>query len=368
MTRQYNIATGVALAAAMVAVPAAAELKWDNASGGHVKIYGQVSPAWQSVDDGVQSKDSFVDNTLSNSRVGLWVVQPIRQGTFKFNFETAFGLRPSSGISQTNTPKGADWNRTDLRKIDFSYASDSWGTIYIGQGSMASDGVAEIALNNNGMTTYNSVELFAGRFQFRTAGGALSGVTIGSVMPSLDGGRQGRVRYDTPSFSGFSVSVAAGTDVLTPGNSDKYYDIALKYAGEFDGTKVNGGIGFSRRDSGGVDRDDTFGSVAVKFRSGLNFALAAGSRENSGDYTYVLAGYETQLLSVGMTSFAVDFYNGNDFGLAGRESKSIGLGINQNFDSINTQVYLGYRTHELSDPGTSYRDVDAFLIGARWKF
>ncbi|MCE8506888.1 hypothetical protein KBY28_00350 [Ruegeria pomeroyi] len=107
--------------------------------------------------------------------------------------------------------------------------------------------------------------------------------------------------------------------MLTPGNSDKYYDIALKYAGEFDGTKVKGGIGFSRRDSGGVDRDDTFGSVAVKFRSGLNFAVAGGSRENSGDYTYVLAGYETQFLSVGMTSFAVDYYNGNDFGLAGRE-------------------------------------------------
>ncbi|AAV95554.2 porin [Ruegeria pomeroyi] len=368
MTRQIKTATAVALVAAMAAVPAAAELKWDNASGGYVKIYGQFSPAWQSVDDGVQSKDSFVDNAHSNSRVGLWVVQPMYQGTFKFNFETAFGLRSSGGVSQTNTPKGADWDRTDLRKIDFSYASESWGTIYVGQGSMASDGVADISLNNNSMTTYNSVGDLAGGFQFRTAGGALSGVTIGSVMPNLDGGRQGRVRYDTPSFNGFSVSLAAGTDVLTPGNSDKYYDIALKYAGEFDGTKVKGGIGFSRRDSGGVDRDDTFGSVAVKFKSGLNFALAAGSRENSGDYTYVLAGYEAQFLSAGMTSFAVDYYNGNDFGLAGRESKSIGLGINQNFDSINTQVYLGYRTHELSDPGTAYQDVDAFLFGARWKF
>ncbi|MCE8536235.1 porin [Ruegeria pomeroyi] len=368
MTRQIKTATGAALLAAITAVPAAAELKWENASGGYVQIYGQVSPAWQSVDDGVQSKDTFVDNAHSNTRVGLWVVQPMYQGTFKFNLETALGLRSSGGVSQTNTPKGADWDRTDLRKIDFSYASESWGTIYVGQGSMASDGVADITLNNNGMTTYNAIGDFAGSFQFRTAAGALSGVTIGSVNPSLDGGRQGRVRYDTPSFNGFTVSVAAGTDVLTPGNSDKYYDIALKYAGEFDGTKVKGGIGFSRRDSGGVDRDDTFGSVAVKFRSGLNFAVAGGSRENSGDYTYVLAGYETQFLSVGMTSFAVDYYNGNDFGLAGRESKSLGLGINQNFDSINTQVYLGYRNHELSDPGTAYQDVDAFLFGARWKF
>ncbi|MCE8506887.1 hypothetical protein KBY28_00345 [Ruegeria pomeroyi] len=194
MTRQIKTATGAALLAAITAVPAAAELKWDNASGGYVQIYGQVSPAWQSVDDGVQSKDTFVDNAHSNTRVGLWVVQPMYQGTFKFNLETALGLRSSGGVSQTNTPKGADWDRTDLRKIDFSYASESWGTIYVGQGSMASDGVADITLNNNGMTTYNGIGDFAGSFQFRTAAGALSGVTIGSVNPSLDGGRQGRVR------------------------------------------------------------------------------------------------------------------------------------------------------------------------------
>ena len=54
--------------------------------------------------------------------------------------------------------------------------------------------------------------------------------------------------------------------------------------------------------------------------------------------------------------------------MAGRESKTLGVGVNQNIDSINTQVYLGYRNHELSDPGTSYKDVDAFLFGARWKF
>lgn len=368
MNRQKVSSTGVALAAILAAAPAAAELKWDNASGGSVRIYGQVSPVWQSVDDGVVTTDNFLDNAHSNTRAGLWVVQPMSQGTFKFNLETAFGLRSTAGVSQTNTPKGIDWDRTDIRKVDFSFASTSWGTVYVGQGSMASDGIADISLNNNSMTTYNSVGDFAGAFQFRTTAGALSGVTVGSVNPSLDGGRQGRVRYDTPSFNGFSVSLAAGTDVLTPGNSDKYYDIALRYSGEFDGTKVKGGVGFSRRDRGGVDRDDTFGSLAVKLRSGLNFAVAAGSRKNDGNYTYVLAGYEAEFFSVGMTSFAVDYYNGSDFGLAGRESETIGVGLNQNFDNINTQVYLGYRNHKLADPGTSYNDVNAFLFGARWKF
>ncbi|SDC91326.1 porin [Ruegeria marina] len=368
MTGRTTVSAGVALAAALVAAPAAAELKWDNASGGYVRIYGQISPAWQSVDDGVTSKDTFVDNTHSNSRVGLWVVQPLNQSTFKFNFETALGLRGSGGVSQTSTPKGIDWDRTSIRKVDLSFSGDSWGSVHFGQGSMASDGIADISLNHNAMTTYNSVGDFAGGFEFRTTAGALSGVTIAAVNPSLDGGRQGRVRYDTPSFNGFSVALAAGTDVLTLGNSDKYYDIALRYAGEFNGAEVKAGLGFSRRDRAGVNRDDTFGSVAVKLRSGFNFAAAAGSRKNDGNYGYVLVGYEAQFWQVGLTSFAIDYYNGNDFGLAGRQSETLGIGINQNFDASNTQVYLGYRNHRLSDPGTSYNDVDAFLFGARWRF
>jgi hypothetical protein len=367
MTQTLKRTSAAALLVAGIAAPAAAELKWDNASGGYVRLYGQFSPAFQSVDDGVQTTDNLVDNAHSNTRVGMWVRQPMSGGEFSFNLETALGLRSSGGVSQTTTPKGIDWDRTDIRKIDFAYKAD-WGTVYLGQGSMATDGVADKSLNNNAMTTYNGVGDFAGSFQFRTAGGALSGVSISSVTPSLDGGRQGRIRYDSPSFNGFQIALSAGQDVLTPNNNDKYYDVALKYVREFGGTKVAGGIGFSRRDRNGVDRDDTFGSLAVKLQNGLNFAFSAGSRKNSGDYTYFLAGYEADWWQGGTTSIAVDYYDGSDFGLAGRKSKSMGVGLNQNIDSISTQVYLGYRKHELSDPGVAYQDVNAVLFGARWRF
>ncbi len=368
MTQTLKLTSAAALLAAGIAAPAAAEFKWDNASGGYVKIYGQFSPAFQSVDDGVTTTDNLVDNAHSNTRVGMWVRQPLSSGEFSFNFETALGLRSSGAVSQTSTPKGIDWDRTDIRKVDFAFKGD-WGTVYLGQGSMATDGVADKSLNNNAMTTYNGIGDFAGSFQFRTAaGGALSGISISSVTPSLDGGRQGRVRYDSPSFNGFQVALSAGKDVLTPNSNDKYYDVALKYVREFGGTKVAGGVGFSRMDRNGVDRDDTFGTLAVKLENGLNFAFSAGSRKNDGDYTYFLAGYEADWWQAGTTSIAVDFYNGNDFGLAGRKSKSIGVGLNQNIDSISTQVYLGYRTHELSDPGVAYQDVNAVLFGARWRF
>lgn len=351
-----------------LATPVLAEFKWDNQSGGHVRIYGQVSPVYQSVDDGVGSTSGLVDNSHSNTRVGLWVVQPMTSGTFRFNLETALGLRGSGGVSQTSKPDPVNWERTDIRKVEVIFEGDSWGTLSVGQGSMATDGVADKSLNNNAMTTYNGIGDFAGSFEFRTSAGDLSGVSISSVTPSLDGGRQGRIRYDTPSFNGFTVSVAAGTDILSEDNDDEFYDAALRFQRDFGSSEIAAGVGFSRRDSDGVDRDDTFGSVAMRFDNGFNFAAAAGSREDSGDYTYFLAGYEVDIWSVGRTSFAVDYYAGRDFGLDGRDSDVIGIGINQNFDDQNAQVYLGYRTHELSDPSESYKDVDAFLFGARWRF
>ncbi len=348
--------------------PAIAELKWVNSPGRYVKLYGQVSPSFQTVDDGVQTTDTLVDNTHSNSRVGMWLMQRTGQGEFSFNFETALGWRQSGAVSQVSNPQSWAWDKENIRKVDFIIANEAWGKIYVGQGSMATDGVADVSLNNNTMTTYNGLGDFAGTFQFRTSAGALSGITIGSVTLNLDGGRRGRIRYDTPSFGGFTIAIAAGSEILVSGNDDDFYDIALKYAEDYDGFHVKGGIGFSRRDSGGVDRDDTFGSVAIRFDNGFNFAVAAGSRDGGGDYVYALAGYEADVWSIGTTSIAIDYYDGSDFGLAGRGSEGYGLGINQNIDSLNTQVYFGYRRFALSDPDASYQDVDAFLLGARWRF
>jgi hypothetical protein len=368
MTQKFKLSCAVAALTVGVAAPALAEIKYENASGGSVQFYGQFSPAYISVDDGVSSTSEAVDNAHSGSRVGVKVLQPMGEGTFSFTFETALGLRSSAGVSQTSVPKGVDWDRTDLRKIDFAYKTASYGTFSVGQGSMATDGIAEADFGGTGMALYNGIGDAAGSFAFRTAAGALSGVTIGDVTPSLDGARRGRVRYDSPDFNGFRVSVAAGTDILSQNNNDDYYDIALRYGTEIGTTKVSGGVGFSRRERNGVDRDDTLGSVAVELQNGLNFAVAAGNRKGSGDYAYGKIGYNANFLKAGQTSFGIDYYQGNDFNSVGSESKSYGVAVNQDIDSLNTQVYLGYRTYELTEVGTAYRDIDSVIFGARWRF
>lgn len=358
----------MALIAASVAVPASAELLYDNDTGGSVKIYGQFSPAYQSVDDGVSTKGTVVDNAHSNTRVGLWALQDYSDGEFSFNFESALGLRSSDAVSQTFTPDSMHWDKTKLRKVDFAFAHNSWGKFYAGQGSMAADGITGNDVSGNGMTTVNAVPDGAGSFTFRTSTGALSTISIGDVFSNLDGGRLGRVRYDSPSFSDFTISFSAGQNVLVDGNDDKFYDVALRYAHDFDGTEVSGGIAFLRRDQDGTYRDDTIGAVAVKIQSGWSFAVEGGSRKDDGSYGYVKVGYEANWLDWGSTSLALDYYDGSNFELAGRQSSSTGFGINQNIDDANTQVYLGFRKHTLKDPTVAYNDIDSVLFGARWKF
>lgn len=357
-----------AAVAGCVVLPVQAEMKYDNESGGFVKLYGQFNPAFQSVDDGVSSTNTLVDSAHSNTRVGVWVNQPMGTGTFTFNFETALGLRSSDGVTRTTTPKGLDWSRTKLRKIDFGYNSGTYGKFFLGQGSMATDGIADTDLSGTGLVLYNAIGDTAGSFTFQTAAGTDSGISIGSVSSSFDGGRRGRVRYDTPEFSGFTVSVAAGEEILASNSNDTFYDVALRYANEFSGGKMVGGFGFSRRDRGGVDRDDTFGSFSVLLNSGFNASMAAGSRDSGEDYIYGKLGYSGGWFSIGRTSLAVDIYDGSNFSTSGSSTRAYGIGAVQNIDSLNMEAYLGLRGYQFSDVAMAYQDIESVFFGARWKF
>jgi len=368
MHRKNFILLGAALLVSF-GLPAYAELKYENSSGGSVTLYGQFNPGYLSFDDGVETYNNLVDNGHSNSRVGLILTQPYSFGEFGFNFETGLGFPTSFAFSQTFEPE-FQWNRTSLRKIDFSLKTDAYGTFYVGQGSMATDGVASVDLSGTTLVNYNSIGDTAGNSEFRTSAGASSGIKIGNVMPSLDGGRRGRVRYDFPSFADFTFKIAYGEEILVSGSEDKFYDGALVYANEFaNGTELKGGIGWSRRERpGAADRDDRFGSVSVLLPSGFNLTVALGNRKDSGRYSYSKIGYIVNWLSVGSTALAVDYYDGRDFNVAGSSSGSFGLGVVQSFKAANTEAYLEYRDYEYADTADAYLDASSFLFGARWKF
>ena len=68
-----SLAPSLAAVFVLSALPAAAELSYSNATGGTVKLYGQLSPGYLSFNDGVASYGNLVDNEVSNSRAGITV-------------------------------------------------------------------------------------------------------------------------------------------------------------------------------------------------------------------------------------------------------------------------------------------------------
>lgn len=374
--RNVILPAAVAAGAVLSAGSAVAGPKYTNQSGGTMWYYGQLSPMYLSADDGAETTDEFVDNSVSNSRAGIWIVQPFSNGMeFSFNLETALGFRSSSGLSQLNEGDRDwfDWDQKDIRKVDLSLKTE-YGTFWAGQGSMASDGAGQIDHSGTTLAGYVSYSDTAGSILLRGSDGTLSSVTIGNAFASYDGGRYGRVRYETPDFAGFSVSAAWGQEILDKDSDDEYWDAALRYKGGFGLFSLSAALAYqSRMRPGAEDRNDTFFSGSIEHASGANFTLGLGERNTAGTYVYTKLGYKADWLPVGTTAVSVDYYHADDMALTGTATSSssdaIGVELVQSFYDYNLEAYMGYRSYSFDDnSGTSYADASTVLVGARWKF
>ncbi len=375
MTSKTKITSVAAVLAATTAIPAAAELKYDNNSGGYVLLYGQLHPALISVDDGQDTETRVLDNDLSNSRVGLRVFQPFGANEFTFRFETGLGLPNSSQWNQLGTSFNG-WTREDIRHVDFALKGD-WGTASAGQGSMVSDGAAEVDLSYVGTALYSFTNDENGSFFYRDTAGMLSGITVGDSSSNFDGTRRGRIRYDTPEFNGFSAGFAYGQNILSSSDDDDYYDVGVFYNNTFaGGVEFAAGLAYAvrERDDNSGDRKDTIGSASVLLPSGLSFTLAGGTRSDDQagatdpNYWYGKIAYEGDWVSWGKTGVGIDYYDGSDFDTNGSSTKAWGIAVVQRIDSINTDAYLKYRNHDFDDTASTFDKNDAWVLGARWRF
>lgn len=369
MSDSLRSGLSAALLAAGLASPALAGPTYENASGGSFTFYGQFNPTYQSVDDGVRNYDGLADNVHSNSRVGFYLRQPIGAAKFQFQFETALGFRATDKMSQTGGPNWMDWDRTKLRHVDFSLAG-AFGKISAGQGSMASDNAAQVDLSGTKVALWQSVKDHAAGYQFTTAGGALSGIKVGDAFPNFDGGRLGRIRYDSPDLSGFTLSASYGTEILKANNDDDAYDVTVRYKNKLGDFNLESALGVVWNDKAtGTDTRDTIGSLSVLHSSGLNGTIAFGDRDTTGNYVYAKLGYKAKLFSIGSTAVAVDYVSGDDLVSAGSSSEGFGLAVVQKIDAANLETYVSYRNYSFDDATpTAYNDVSAVLFGARWKF
>ncbi len=110
--------------------------------------------------------------------------------------------------------------------------SDHLGKVSVGLQSQASDNTAILVDGSGSLVPANWVAFdYRGmRLSDGTIYGAASCGTMGGAVGDCNGLTQNVVRYDSPTFGGFSVSASWGADDM--------WDVAARYAGEHAGFKI----------------------------------------------------------------------------------------------------------------------------------
>jgi predicted porin len=204
--------------------------------------------------------------------------------------------------------------------------SDQLGKVSVGKQSQASDNTAILVDGSGSLVPANWVSFDVNSFFVRNKNGSLSslawGAAGGCVWGDCNGLPTNSVRYDSPSFGGFSVSASWG--------EDDFWDVAARYAGEWGAFKVAAAAAYSEVS----DHANTFGAGLA---SGVysNLAQPAGSN-------YFQAGLYVEHIPTGL--FGYGAYGHLDQDVAGVDNNNtwyVKGGIRQRWTPLGHTVLYG---------------------------
>ncbi len=401
-----------------------AELEATTARKGNRKvsltISGQISQQLMFWDDGIQS-DMYVSGpTSSNSRwrmTGSAKISPEISAGFLYEFE-AFASNSSAqnqanGNGMTvNGTAGDDNGGTghNLREAMAWVEHSRLGRVSIGHGSSAANNIILIDLSGKGMAASNDVRLHSNGMFLGLSNGTYSARTWGNFFQGASGDwlneRNEHIQYRTPTIAGFTLGASAG--------EDNYWDVALRYAGEFNGVRIAGGIGYSVRSEydGAAGAlvcttncskkvEQLAGSLSVRHMpTGLFFTGAAGERDTTdsdigGDYGsrfyYLSGGIARNFFGIGDTVVYGEYSEWKGAGqdvdtgaagpvgsvpsgaiLSGDTLQHWGVGIVQHVDAAAMEFWLAYKNYSLDAPGLhgalGVEDLHLVTVGTRIRF
>lgn len=363
-----------AVALAFPGVAAAEDLPAPTLSSGSdqvkVTLSGQINRAVMFADDGEDAEFFHVDNVNSSSRMRI-------SGMARLNDDISAGTRLEVQIRENRSdrvrlddraaPFGSD-DGFDTRWVELHFQSERFGRIGLGQGSTASDGTSEEDLSGTSVAHYSGVGDIGGGIDFiDEATRERSGVRIGDAFNNLDGlSRRTRLRYDTPTFEGFSL----GGSWIDNGVSD----VALRYGRDIQGTRIRAAGAYANASS-----DDGWkqwnGSFSVLLPMGLNGTVAGGvrkldtdARDDDPNFVYGKLGYRFDAFQFGETAVSVDYWSGNNFAADGDDSQSFGIAAVQNVSALGTELYAMARRFQYDRSAANFDDVDVAMVGARVRF
>lgn len=299
-------------------------------------------------------------------------------------------LEVVSAQVNSNTASNDDGSGTNvrLRHSAWYLQSKRLGKFTMGHTSFAADDIqSSIQVGGTPTATQGNIEGAPGMaLNFGN-----TAVTVFNVFDVRDVDRGNLIRYDSPSLAGFVLSAAWG--------EDDRWDVALRYAGEFNGIKIAAGIGYHQdtepeqgqpvnynelRMAGGVLHVPTGlfvegGYLHREFDETEGQRLRVGNIRDDFDYWYLHAGIFRKFIALGKTSFFGEYghvegsaqtsvRNFND-----NEGRYYGIGVNQYIDAAAMEIYLGWRHFEAdlvnaNNVNLNPDDVDTVYTGARISF
>jgi len=281
--------------------------------------------------------------------------------------------------------------------------SDQLGKVSVGLQSQASDNTAILVDGSGSLVPANWVAFDYGGFALRTSAGgafggwgAIGGCVGGGAIGDCNGATQHVVRYDSPTFGGFSVSASWGEDDM--------WDVAARYAGEGGGFKFAAAAAYNEITGGnlGIAGVTTeyfqVGAYVQHVPTGLFVYGAYGNNQRDGvtgesETYYVKGGLRERWSALGHTVLYGEYENNQSTGAAfvqnclgpaagaaavagcfnNAETSSDfdlwGLGVVQEIDAAAMSLWVSYRHLEYDDnSAANYEDFDYVKAGALINF
>lgn len=326
-----------------------------------LQVYGTVAKGLLIWDNGEESDAYVVDNDGVTSVLGIKGEASLKPGwTAGYKIELGVTDDSSGGVDEDNDDNIAAvyGDAIFIRHSHVYIESAQFGRFTIGQQSTASDGAAQISLANTLLAASpDHSPLF-------TPGGA--GFTVGESATDFDGGRDDLIRYDSPAIYGFILSAAWG--------DDDYYDVALRFAKEFNSVKIAAGIAYADDSrEGETNFEQVIGSISVMHTpTGLFGNFAAGAREYDsgleGSYWFVQAGIEKKFFSYGATTLYGEYGSYDEVVFEDVEAELFGFGVVQRFDSAALDIYAQARFYGVDVDSEEQGDFSSVMLGAKIDF
>ena len=361
-----------------------------------VTVNGQINTAARYVNDGEDQGVQFVDNDASSSRFRILGEAKLNDRfSAKTNIELDIETNLSSRIDLNNQDDGEEVNggagspNFDFRKVEVVFIDKVFGSLSLGQGTTASDGIFEQDLSGTSVVRDSTQD--DGGLDFVNAAGVQTGVAVGNIFGGFDGNsRDNRVRYDSPKFAGFQASGSLETEGT--------YDVALSYSNkDLAGFAVKAKAGYfvNNGDNARLENPDrqtsAAGSVSVLHKAtGLSLTGAVGGvlspQENAGPSPvsadafawFIRGGWQGNITDLGKTAISASYYNAenstaaiNQAGVTNVDGNWFDVNLVQKIDDLSAELYLSYVRYDADITGAAAVNTQAInvvIAGSRIKF